>query len=282
VLAFIHVAKTGGQTIQKLLASSFGAGFCDPPVWPQALPAADSTTDHVIRKYGPEDLRHLLRLCPWTRCVGGHPVALWSGFEDVTPVRYFAFVRDPLKRGASHFQYNLQDTSQRPRQWDEWVDYPVHHNHQVKMFSPSGLADDAIERIIAKEVFVGLTEKFNESLLLLKRLVVPELNVSYLRANTAENNKVARSLLADPGACETLARIYGEEIKLMKFIEQEWYPGWVKRYGPTLESDLEGFAKNPGYGFNRPNYYFSRINHHLLLQPAVLCARWSKKMKWSK
>jgi hypothetical protein len=267
------VAKTGGQTIQKMLASSFGPGFCDPPVWQEPSRQGQGDSRYVVSKYQPADLRKLLKICPWTRCVGGHPVALWSGFEELGPVQYFALVRDPLKRGASHFQYNLKDHSQRPRHWDEWVNYEIHHNHQVKMFSPVGQADDAIERIIAHEAFIGLTEKFNESLLMLKRLVAPELNISYLRTNIASANKVAESILADPRACEAMARIYSEETKLVTWVQQEWYPRWQKRYGASLEADLEAFNRNPGRNFNRMNYYLSRLNHRLILGPA---GRWQK------
>lgn len=269
MLAFIHVAKTGGQTIETMLANSFGGAYSTAPEWARRKDSETDSQGFVVPKFQADDLRRLLRLCPWTRCVGGHPVTLWSGFDDVVPTRWFSMIREPLARGASHFQYNLQDKTVPPRQWDEWVAWPVHHNHQVKMFSPQGKAEDAIERILAQDVFVGLTECFDESLVMLERLVAPGLNISYRRTNTASDNSCARGVLADAGKVEQLKKMYDEELILHEFVARELYPRFKKEYGKTLAADVETFRLNREKSFNRLRYWQSRLNHHLVLRPSI-------------
>ena len=268
--AFIHVAKTGGQSIETMLANSYGCRYSTAPEWKRKKGQETDQSGFVVPKFGAEDLDSLLRLCPWTKCVGGHPVTLWSGFESVTPTRYFSMIREPLARGASHFQYNLQDITVAPRQWEAWVDWPVHHNHQTKMFSPTGKADDAIARIRAQDVFVGLTESFDESLVLLEKLILPGLNPSYRRTNTASDNTQAREVLADPGKVGTMREMYAEDLLLHEFIQREHYPMFRKMYGKTLEADVDTFRKNRQSGFNKWKYWQSRLNYHLLLRPSAL------------
>ncbi len=268
MLAYIHVGKTGGQSIETMLANSYGAAYSTAPEWGRRAGEEITEDGFVVPKFRPEDLRRLRKLCPWTKCVGGHPVTLWSGFDEVIPTTWFSMVREPLARGASHFQYNLKEEVGIARQWDDWVKWPVHHNHQVKMFSPDCSADDAIRRIVEKNVFVGLTEKFDESLVLLKKLVEPNLNISYRRTNTANNNSMAKDVLSSPDKVQKLKEMYSEELPLYDFISQEWYPRFQKEYGPTLEADVENFRKNREKSFDQWSYWFSRINHRLILKPS--------------
>ena len=266
MLAYIHVAKTGGQTVETMLANSYGASFSVAPEWRRNPHEDEGADGFVVPKFQADDLRRLKQRCPWTKCVGGHPVTLWSEFEKVIPTTWFSMIREPLSRGASHFQYNLNDTSSTPREWDEWVQWPVHHNHQAKMFSPDGSADDAIKRISENNVFVGLTEKFDESLVILKKLVAPDLNISYRRTNTASDNSRAKMIMADSRMREQLKAMYQEELPLYEFVSEHWYPRFAKEYGPTLKADVELFRKERERRFSRWNYWMSRLNHHLILK----------------
>jgi hypothetical protein len=259
-LAFIHVGKTGGQTVQTALRSSYGAAYCDAVDW------RDRDEEFVVPKYGPADYRRLKSLCPFMKSVGGHQIALWSDLHVVEPVRYFAFVREPLRRGASHYQYHLRDEDQ-PLTWDEWVAWPVHQNHQVKMFSRDGSAAAAIRAIEHHQVFIGLTERYDESLLILNRLVARDLNPSYRRTNTARDNEVAQRLLADPATRRQIETMYGEEFALYEFVKEEWYPRWRREYGPTLADDLARFQADRARGFSRRNHLAQRLYQKLWTEP---------------
>jgi len=265
-LAFIHVGKTGGQTVQTALRSSYGAAYCDAVDW------REPDDEFVVPKYNPDDYRRLKRLCPFLKSVGGHQIALWSNLHEVEPVRYFAFVREPLKRGASHYQYHLRDEEQ-PLTWDEWVAWPVHQNHQVKMFARDGSAESAIRAIKKHDVFVGLTELYDESLLILNKVIAADLNPAYRRTNTARNNEVAQQLLADPQTRTQIERMYGEEFALHDFVKREWYPRWREKYGPTLEEDLRRFQADRQRGFNRRHHLANRLYRKFWILPGTRLIR---------
>lgn len=266
MLAFIHIAKTGGQSVEWMLRSAFGAAHCEAADWgpPPADPFAVTA---VVPKWGPEDLRRLRRLWPGLRCVSGHPITLWAGLEKAAPgLRYFAFLREPVRRGASHYQYQLRN-DRHPLPWDRWVDWPVHHDHQTKMLSRNADPDDAIQSIRAHGVFIGLTERFDESLVLMERLFLPGLDIAYVRRNTAEDRAVAEETLADPAKRAELERMYAADRAVHAWVVDELYPEYVRAYGPRLADDVAAFRARR-HDINRWNYRLNRLANRIYL-PAM-------------
>jgi hypothetical protein len=258
LVAFIHIAKTGGESVETLLRSNFGSRHCDALFHPPVTAGDPFAVDYVIPKYGPREFRHALRLHPGLRSIAGHPITLWSGLESVRPgVRYFCFLREPLARGASHFQFHLRND--RPcLDWERWIAWAVPRNHQAKMLSPEGRADDALRRIRSQEPFVGLTERFDESLVLLRGLFLPGLDIAYTRVNSAPDNTVARGLLADPDQREILRRMHTEDLAIHEWVANELYPGYVRAYGPGLARDVEEYRRRRD-AVNRRNMLLNRL-----------------------
>jgi len=267
LLAFIHVAKTGGQTVETMLESTYGIAHLATVPWqPRRDPGSDAA-DYVVPKYAPDDFRRIKRLCPFVRSIGGHGIALWSDLHEVQPTRYFALVREPLKRGASHFQYHIQ-YDQPDLAWDDWVAWPVHQNHQLKMFSRQGDAEDARRAIERHEVFVGLTERFDESLLVFQRLLRPDLNIAYVRTTTARDNALARQLLETPRSRAQLEQMYGAERPLYEWVANDLYPRYRREYGSTLEVDLEAYRRHRDR-VNRLNIKLNRAYFRFVIKPLL-------------
>lgn len=266
MLAFVHIAKTGGRSVEWMLRSAFGAAHCEADDWgpPPPDPFAVSV---VVPKWGPEDLRRLRRLWPGLRCVSGHPITLWAGLEAAAPdLRFFAFLREPVRRGASHYAFQL-DNDRHPLPWERWVDWPVHHDHQTKMLSRTADPDDAIRRIQATGAFIGLTERFDESLVLMERLFAPGLDIAYARRNTAARKGPAEELLADPGKRALLERMYAADRIVHQWVTTELYPGYVRAYGPHLARDVEAFRERR-HRVCRRNLYLNRVANRLLFPAA--------------
>lgn len=257
-VAFVHIAKTGGESIETLLRSNFGSRHCDALYRSPATDGDPFAVDYVIPKYGPREFRRALRLHPGLRSIAGHPITLWSELESVrSDVRYFCFLREPIARGASHFQFHLRND--RPcLDWERWIEWEVPRNHQAKMLSPDGRADDALRRIRSLEPFVGLTERFDESLVLLRGLFLPGLDIAYTRVNSAPDNTVSREILADPARRELLGRMSTEDQAIHEWVVNELYPGYVRAYGPGLARDVEEFRRHRD-AVNRRRVLMNRI-----------------------
>jgi len=258
---FLHVAKTGGRTVDTALRSTYGPAYIlAEPLRPPRAPGTGGR-DFMLPIYQPDDLRWLRRRIPWMRAIGGHSLTLWSRLHEVVPVRYFAFLREPLARGASHYQYHVNTTAE-PLDWAAWCAWPEHHNNQTRFFDQEGRSEAAIAAIEKHQVFVGLLERFEESLLLLRHLQVPELRCAYLRSNTASNNDLARSLLADPARLDQLRSMYAADLPLYRWVREELWPRYEAAYPGDLAADAARLRADPSRGYRRLHDRAAWAVHH--------------------
>jgi hypothetical protein len=274
MIAFVHVAKTAGRTVNSMFRSAHGVGHYNSVALRVETPETKGSGQVFIPKYSPDDIKNLLTIAPGIKSLGGHHVALWSDVEEVVPdVTYFLFLRDPIKRGASHYQYNQQQEDMTPYfghkhlTWDQWVDWEIHHNHQVKMLSKNVDPDEAIRLIESKRVFVGLMDRFDESLVLFKALFQPKMNIAYLRKNTATDKSIAQSILGDDRKVDQIKEMYAKEFPVYDYVLNEVYPRYIKEYGSKLAEDVSQF-KSSGIGkVNYPNLLMHRLNKKLFFDP---------------
>ncbi len=231
LIAYAHVMKTGGQTMCDILRQSFPGRHCD-------LQAEGVVT--------PDDLRFARRFYPRLRSIAGHGVVplgdLASGCDSI---RYFLFLRDPVERCVSHYQYrrNKDETSE----FEPWL--AKYANYQSRFLLRNSTLDgswpavadaaraiDVIERNVG---FVGLQERFDESLVLLSGWVGdPEFDIAYRARNVASSTAIRRQILGDPRTVELIRAHHVEDEKLYRHVCDVLYPRQVARYGTTLEVDV--------------------------------------------
>ena len=151
----VHIPKTGGSSFRQILERKFG--------------------DRLQRAY---DKSEGWPTVPNPACIHGHGAL--TDFADVIcaheNVRWMTFLRDPLLSAISHYFYIKRHSGQttgvtfQDRGLETWLTHtepfrwpdPPRYNHDrySKWFE---------QRPLAKYNFVGLTEQFDESLLLLYR-----------------------------------------------------------------------------------------------------------------
>jgi hypothetical protein len=271
LVVFLHLAKTGGRTFDTVLRGTYGPAYIQAEPLRPPRPAGTGGRDFIIPIYQPEDLRRLRKQCPWLRAVGGHTLTLWSRLHEVQPVRYVAFMREPLSRGASHYQFHVSTTAQ-PLDWPAWCAWPEHHNSQVRFFDRDGDPQAAIAAIERHGVFVGLLERFEESLLLMRQLAIPELRCAYVRRNTAERNDLARALLADPERREQLRAMYAAEFPLYDWVRDVLWPRYEAVYAGDLATDAARLRADPGREFRRWHDRAGRALHRFWVEPCKRAA----------
>lgn len=238
MLAFIHIHKTGGTTIQWILRSSFGPRHCEAePLNVRPL--------HLMPWQVPvsaNDLQHLSRLYPHLESIGGHCVQPHMDLEKNDPeINYFTFMRDPLKMRASMYQHGVQALGEQNCVFEDWLREEQSQNRQTKMIAGKADVDKAIRVIQDRNVFVGLTDRFDESLLLLKSLVANNLNISYKRMNMASGSTITQSLLSSARTRQMLIEGNEADLKLYDFVKHELYPAYQREYGKSLAEDVSQY-----------------------------------------
>ena len=108
--------------------------------------------------FSAEDLRHLRRFYPRLRSILGHDVRAYSDLETVVPdIDWVAFLREPLTRTASHYQYDVQRGGV-DLPFEEWITHDAVRDRQTRILAgPGGTAEEAID-LLGRFAFVGLTE----------------------------------------------------------------------------------------------------------------------------
>jgi hypothetical protein len=198
----IHVPKTGGESFRDVL---------------------EQVTDgHLQRDYGdqplaPLTLRHRFELArarphlePGTRAVHGHFVATkyWRRFPGA---RYLIWMREPVERLASHYHYwrrkpdRSNPTCRRLLEEDlslvAFAALPELRDVQARL-----LGDVPVEAL----AFVGITERYDESIELFRRALAPDLPILAARTN-ANPERTGERYDLDPGVRAAIADLNGRD-----------------------------------------------------------------------
>jgi hypothetical protein len=265
MLVFIHINKTAGRTVRYILRSSFGVRHCEAEPW--LAPQGN-------RFFAAEDLHRVRKLYPHLESIAGHRV---TGYLDLpqngSALHYFTFLREPLKTCASRFQYNVQYRKKKDLVFEEWIQRDWTRNSQTKLIAGVPDANKAIEIIRKKNIFVGLTERFDESMLLLRALVANNLNISYQPVNVARDNNIAERLLSTESTRQLLIEANQADLELYHFVTKELYTSFQREYGPGLESAVIDYQKNRAKNFNSRNITLSRLKQYLIYKPLLYMDR---------
>ena len=177
MLAFVHIRKTGGSTVDMILRQSFGAGHFRIRLGRQ-------------RSANPIATANEIRRCRWIywkmKCISGHGIVPHSDLDSLDPsLRYFTFLREPLTRCASDYQFRVVRGGLK-QPFREWIRSDIATNQQTLKIAGVPSADAAIDVLRNKIGFVGLLERFEESLVLFEKWAAdPSLDIRYRAKNVA-------------------------------------------------------------------------------------------------
>jgi hypothetical protein len=225
------------------------------------------------------DLRRVRLLYRNLRGIAGHNVKPYADLHAECPeIQYFTILREPERRFRSHFlnrgDGNLRDDFER---WlaSDWV-----HNWQTKMIAGEPSAQKAIDLLSTRFGFIGLTERFDESLILLRSwLGEPCFCPEYRRVNRISDKRRPRDLARKQtdmtylDSDEMRGRIReanAEDYKVYEFVTAEMYPRQVAAYRGNLPAEVQQLARKnqaahsltePFWGSFMRNYVYKPLLH---------------------
>jgi hypothetical protein len=259
--AFIHIPKTAGSSVRAILRRSFGSRHCDLRV-ASSKRSEDTWLDA-------EDLRRARRVYPRLEGICGHRVACFGGLEQEADLRFFTWVREPVKRFVSHFLYCYRGRLEicTPDRLKVFCAEPFHRNMQSHWLGGAPRAEAAMEMLEKRIGFVGMTEAFDESLVLFRRwLNHPALDIAYTRKNPCRG-EVEWPILNDPDMRACIEDANREDVALYRHIREVIFQRQTAAFGPALEAETAEFRRRNEFFREPAEPLWARIKRDLIYKP---------------
>jgi hypothetical protein len=261
LIVFVHINKAAGTTVRYILRSTYGSRHCDVEPWHGPWEDPPFSTP---------DLRRVRKIYPHLASIAGHRISGYVDLEEPgTEFRYLTFLREPVALCASRFQYQLDYRKKQDLVFEEWIQKDWVRDAQTQRIAGTTNAADAISVIDKKEMFVGLTERFDGSMVLFKALRAPDLDIGYAPVNVAKSPQVAKALLSNPVTRQMIVEANQADLELYEHVRRELYPVFEGDYGPSLEEAVAGYRTARHERFDRRNLLLYGLKQRMLHKPML-------------
>ncbi len=245
MIGFVHIPKTAGTTVKFILRNSILLKHCD---------IKTVSPDGILRD---DDLRFAQKIFFFgLNSIAGHSLVYPTGHLS-EPIQYFTFLRDPLQRCASNYQHvkRARVRGGGDISFEEFMQDEGRHNFQVRMIAGGPDVEKAKEELRTRYFFVGLVERFAESITVLQALCPYKIDARYERRHVAKDNAAKKEVLENPESRRLLEECNALDTELYEFVRDVIYPAQLERAGlRDIEIDEERFERD----FYPIKYKFTR------------------------
>lgn len=252
MIGFVHIPKTAGTTVKFILRNSILLKHCD--IMPKDGNGSLSDGDvEFAKKVFPFGLNS----------IAGHSLIYPTGHLS-EPIQYFTFLRDPLHRCASNYQHvkRARMRGGEDISLEEFMENERMHNFQVRMIAGGPDLEKAKEELQTRYFFVGLVERFAESIIVFRALCPYKIDARYERRHVAKDNAAKKQVLENPDTRRLLEESNVLDLELYEFVRDVIYPAQLKRAGlensevdeKQLEQDFYPIKYKFTRGYNQAVY----------------------------
>ena len=227
-----------------------------------------------------DELGLFRRIHPFVSGVGGHTTRPYAGYEKVVtkPIFYFTFLREPIQRYLSHLNHQ---TNKMNIEWtvESFLAESRFNNLMTRRIA--GSEDIDLARRILRDKFgmVGLFESFDESLVILSRLLFgTPTALRYEHMNDSEGElkikledlpRKVQAIIINNNMLDT---------ELYTYAKDKLLPQYVNAYSGNLPTDVEAFRlDNSSYTYNSFKWYLLRVLKVYSENIPQRAAHWLKK-----
>lgn len=252
-IAYIHIPKCAGTTINYILRSTYGATHCDILRNPSQ------------RFWTRREFRLANQIYPNLRSIAGHSVT--PSIEVEEEFFWFTFVRNPVDRVKSFFRYKISQGD--PQDFETIMAWT--RNGMVRQIAGRESFEAARDIIKKKRIFVGLVEDFDGSLERLQSRFLPNLHTSYGDPKNVTPSRKVGSSGDDRVDADRILNQSAEDMKLYQWIKDKYYDEQMI----NSPSQMKPEVRNGGYLNLSPNLNVlaARLYRNAIYKPAGYVVR---------
>ena len=262
--AFIHIPKTAGSTFRHTLRCTFSGRHCDV-----RAPMAKRGEHNWLTA---ADMRKVHRAYPRLESIAGHRVNCFNRLEDVLgEIQYLTFLRHPHSRFVSQFWNNNRHRAHEctPRDFIDFCHDPHQRNVQTRWLCGGEDPVAAIQALDRNIGFVGLTETYDESLVMFKKWLGRDgLRSEYVKRNLGPVQSDL-TIETDARLQEELARANAADEVVYRYATEVVYPRLQAAYGPGLADDVAAFRQRNRDTKEEAEPIWSRMKRNLIYKPLL-------------
>lgn len=183
LLAFVHIEKAAGSTLNALLEENFTFKCCRVVPLRNRFPVV----------FDAQDMRIIQRINPFVEVISGHPVRPFCDLGLTRTVNYITLLREPVARYLSHYQHWVEKRNY-DLSFEEFLEKKNVRNFQTKKMAGS---DDleAAKKYLDNFFLVGTVENFDDFLKVLQVKMLPrEFIIHYEKKNIGSKKTVGKVL----------------------------------------------------------------------------------------
>ncbi len=267
ILAFCHLRKTGGISLNQILRRQFGIHHLD------AIVRFQPGTKLNQPFYSLEHLSQDRKIYPKIRSIAGHYLCPAIDYGELgSRFRWITILRDPLRRYVSHYGQHVEKMGVTT-DFEPWLSIEKHHNDQVKTIAGEANLEKAKE-ILERQFVLGFLEAYELSMLVIRELLPQfELDMNY-----RQKSNPAKGIIN----AKELAEKYADRIRENNQLDQQlydfaWNVLWKRQLErvdlPRLEAEVTGMQyRSPTIG-QQMRLFAARLKRNLLYKPYV---RWQQ------
>ncbi|WP_324292400.1 sulfotransferase family 2 domain-containing protein [uncultured Desulfosarcina sp.] len=257
MICLTHIPKTGGTTFRHILINNYSFRHVDIPLDPRTL--------IVQPNLFPLNSVFVGQI----RSLSGHRLRFSDEIKSKFPsFKFTVFLRDPILRIISLY-FHIQRYENPAIKFRDWVSEkytdPILSNFQTRFISGSENLSNAKTILKSGYFFVGTTDSFDKSLLILKRLLVGNLDIRYEKKRSSKIS--ASEILDNPDNKESLDKLRNKnelDLRLFDFVETNLFTRYQNEFGYISENELIEFKKsNNGGSKSKINHFMFKIIKYL-------------------
>ena len=252
MICLTHIPKTGGTTFRYILINNYSWRHYD---FPESKKKFVNLSEYPFNSCV---IRHI-------KSMSGH----WLRYSDntkhlVPDLKFIVFLRDPIMRIISLF-FHIQRYENSGINFKKWVENeykgPILSNFQTKYIAGDNNLELAKSILQNGYFFVGLTELFDESLLILRKKLGVHFDVRYVIKRYSKNR--SREILNDNYNKKSLEKLYEHndlDLQLYKYVKNDLFSMYQREHGYISEKEIGEFRKhNNCFAFNRSKVMTFRL-----------------------